>query len=125
MRKLAIFVSVIFALGTPAPAQTSERHLVYQFGYNTAVATSGQGTGTTTIDVKGVAADGGVIISGQDYWWNTARPRATNTCEVYATGNVSCSERPMQYPDSTDAFSVAGARRFQGAQRRRNLELDA
>ncbi|MGC1761308.1 MAG: hypothetical protein WA742_18315, partial [Candidatus Cybelea sp.] len=94
MRKLAIFVSVIFALGTPAPAQTSTRHLVYQFGYNTAVATSGQGTGTTTIDIKGVAADGGVIISGQDYWWNTARPRATNTCEVYATGNVSCSERP-------------------------------
>lgn len=95
MRKLAIFVSVIFALGTPAPAQTSERHLVYQFGYNTAVATSGQGTGTTTIDIKGVAADGGVIISGQDYWWNTARPRATNTCEVYATGNVSCSQRPF------------------------------
>jgi hypothetical protein len=94
VKKLAIFVTVILAFGTPAPAQTSERHLVYQFGYNTAVASSGQGTGTTTIDIKRVAADGGLIVSGQDYWWNTARPRATNTCEVYPTGTVSCAQRP-------------------------------
>jgi hypothetical protein len=95
LRKLAIFIAVILALGTQAPAQTSDRHLVYQFGYNTPVASSGQGTGTTTIDIRGVAADGGMMISGQDYWWNTARPRATNTCEVYSGGTVTCAERPF------------------------------
>ena len=64
--------------------------MVYQFGYNTKAADQGNGTGTTTIDILGPAPDGGVTISGTDYWWNTARPRATNTCEVYASGAVKC-----------------------------------
>lgn len=74
--------------GTPAP-----RHLVYQFGYNTPVAASGNGTGTTTIDLS-PASDGGVMISGQDHWWNTVRARATNTCELYANGSVKCKQAP-------------------------------
>jgi hypothetical protein len=69
------------------------RHLVYQFGYNTPVAASGNGTGTTTIDIT-PASDGGVMISGTDHWWNTVRARATNTCELYANGNVKCSQAP-------------------------------
>ena len=42
----------------------------------------------------GPAADGGVMISGTDSWWNTVRPQATNTCEVYFNGGVSCSQAP-------------------------------
>ncbi len=94
MKKLGLLLAAIVALSAQAPAQAPARHLVYQFGYNTPVAGSGQGTGTTTIDIAGPAADGGIMISGTDYWWNTARPRATNTCEVYPGGGVSCLERP-------------------------------
>lgn len=77
------------------------RHLVYRFGYNTKVADSGKSTGTTTVDIVGRAPDGGLEISGTDFWWNTVRPRATNTCEVYPTGSVICGKpangiSPMQ-----------------------------
>lgn len=98
MKKFLMLAAVTMALSGQTPPQTpahaSARHLVYQFGYNTPVASSGNGTGTTTIDIGGLAADGGVMISGTDYWWNTARARATNTCEVYPDGGVSCAERP-------------------------------
>jgi hypothetical protein len=67
---------------------------VYQFGFNTKVAKSGTGTGTTTVDILGTAKDGGLMVSASDFWWNTARPRATNTCEVYASGGVSCPQAP-------------------------------
>jgi hypothetical protein len=70
------------------------RQLVYQFGYNTKVASQGNGTGTTTVKIMGPAKDGGLIVSAQDFWWNTARPRAWNTCEVYSGGSVSCSQPP-------------------------------
>jgi hypothetical protein len=93
MKKVWLAVAAVVALSAQAPAHAA-RHLVYQFGYNTPVASSGQGTGTTTIDIGGVSADGGVMISGTDYWWNTARPRATNTCEVYPGGGVSCTAMP-------------------------------
>ncbi|HZZ01205.1 MAG TPA: hypothetical protein VFE36_16705 [Candidatus Baltobacteraceae bacterium] len=69
-------------------------HLVYRFGYNTPAANSGKGTGTTTIDVMGPASDGGLIVSGTDFWWNTVRARATNTCEVYKDGTVACNTAP-------------------------------
>jgi hypothetical protein len=96
VKNLGLLLVVILGLSgqTTAPAPGSVRHLVYQFGYNTKVASQGQGTGTTTIDILGPAADGGVMINGTDYWWNTARPRATNTCEVYPNGSVDCSQRP-------------------------------
>lgn len=95
MKTIGLLLAALFFLSgqaaAPAPAA---RHLVYQFGYNTKVANSGQGTGTTTIDISGPAPDGGVMISGTDHWWNTVRPRATNTCEVHPNGNVSCSQAP-------------------------------
>ncbi|MBV8373390.1 MAG: hypothetical protein JOY69_09035 [Candidatus Eremiobacteraeota bacterium] len=98
MRTTALlFVAAIVLTGqtpTTAPASGSVRHLVYQFGYNTKVASQGTGTGTTTIDILGSAPDGGVMVDGTDYWWNTARPRATNTCELHPNGGVSCSQRP-------------------------------
>jgi hypothetical protein len=81
----------------PAPAasvQIRPHHLVYRFGYNTRVADSGAGTGTTTIDILGQASDGGVMIRGQDYVWNTTQPRQANTCEVYSNGSVECAKAP-------------------------------
>ena len=96
MKNIGLLIAVLVVLSgqVTAPAPGSVRHLVYQFGYNTKVAKSGDGTGTTTIDILGPAADGGVMINGTDYWWNTARPRATNTCELHPNGGVSCSARP-------------------------------
>lgn len=96
MRTIGILLAVLVGLSGQAPpaAHGATRHLVYQFGYNTKAAKQGTGTGTTTIDIGGLAADGGVMITGTDYWWNTARPRAANTCEVYPNGGVACLERP-------------------------------
>lgn len=94
MKKIALLLAVLVGSSAQTPAPKLLRHLVYQFGYNTAVASSGNGTGTTTIDIMGPAPDGGLIVNGQDYWWNTARPRATNSCEVYPGGRVACSQAP-------------------------------
>ena len=93
MKRSGILIMLLLGLNAQASASASVRHLVYQFGYNTKVASQGNGTGTTTITIA-PAADGGLMVSGQDYWWNTARPRATNTCEVYAGGRVNCSQPP-------------------------------
>ncbi len=96
-----------------ATASPPARHLVYEFGYNTPVASSGNGTGTTTIVIKGAAPDGGLIVSGTDYWWNTARPRATNTCEVYADGTVDCSQAPYAIsPIQLTIFPLLGSKYF-------------
>jgi len=95
LKKLGLFLIAIIALSAQAPAPAAHvRHLVYQFGYNTPVASSGNGTGTMAVDIK-PAADGGLMVSGTDSWWNTVRPRATNTCEVWANGRVKCGERPF------------------------------
>jgi hypothetical protein len=103
MKTFALCVASLLALSALATnaASPPTRHLVYRFGYNTKVANSGNGTGTTTVDIVGPAADGGVTVSGTDFWWNTARPRATNMCEVYPTGSVICGQpangiSPMQ-----------------------------
>jgi hypothetical protein len=70
------------------------RHLVYQFGYNTKAASEGTGTGTTTIDITGLASDGGMTVTATDDWWNTVNPRQTYTCEVYPSGAVTCAQPP-------------------------------
>jgi hypothetical protein len=97
MKSIVMLLAVLLGLSGQAPS-TSQlphiRHLVYQFGYNTKAAATGQGTGTTTVDVYGPTADGGLMITGTDFWWNTARARAANTCEVYPNGSVNCAERP-------------------------------
>lgn len=113
MRLIALSIAGLIALSGQAPPAHAQRHLVYEFGFNTKVASSGNGTGTTTIDIGGPAADGGVMISGTDYWWNTARPRATNTCEVYPNGDVTCQKpayaiSPIQFT----LFPLLGSRYF-------------
>jgi hypothetical protein len=117
MKTFVLCAALLLALSGQAPnsAPTPMRHLVYQFGYNTKVATQGNGTGTTTVDIVGPAADGGLTVSGTDSWWNTARPRATNTCEVYPNGNVICGQpanaiSPMQLT----LFPLLGHRYFSG-----------
>jgi len=67
------------------------RHLVYRFGYNTRASDSGQGTGTTTIDIVGPGKHGGLLVKATDFWWNTPRPRQTHACEVQANGDVDCT----------------------------------
>src|SRR6185437_12153339 len=79
---------------TAAPGLPAMRHLVYQFGYNTKAAKQGTGTGTTTIDITGLAKDGGLTVTATDNWWNTVRPRQTYTCEVYPGGGVTCAQPP-------------------------------
>lgn len=96
MKGFGLLLAVLFGLSIPASALAAAggRHLVYEFGYNTKAAKQGTGTGTETVDIGGPAGDGGVTITGTDSWWNTVRPRATNTCELYPSGKVACLERP-------------------------------
>lgn len=115
MKRLAVFAFTIAATVAALPAAAQQaptasespaaaapaaatlpavRHLVYQFGYNTKAASEGTGTGTTTIDITGIASDGGMTVTATDDWWNTVNPRQTYTCEVYPTGAVTCSQPP-------------------------------
>ena len=90
------------------------RHLVYQFGYNTPVASSGNGTGTTTVDIT-AAPDGGLMVTASDHWWNTVRARASNTCEVYRDGRVNCSQAPNSIsPMQLTLFPTLGRDYFKG-----------
>lgn len=116
MKNNAVLLVVLLGLSAQgaAPASAPARHLVYQFGYNTAAASSGNGTGTETVDIK-PAADGGLIVSAQDHWWNTARPRATNTCDVHPNGRVACSSAPNALsPIQLTLFPLLGAHYFNG-----------
>lgn len=120
MKTLGLCLALLLALSaqTPTTAPAPLRHLVYRFGYNTKATNSGKGTGTTTIDIMGRAPDGGLMISGTDFWWNTVRPRATNTCEVYPTGSVTCGQpangiSPMQLT----VFPLLGHAYFKGLAR--------
>jgi hypothetical protein len=70
------------------------RHFVYQFGYNTAAASHGGDTGTTTIDIVGLDDDGGMTVTATDQWWNSRHPKQTFTCEVYKDGGVKCPKAP-------------------------------
>ena len=82
---------------TAAPAAAglpALHHLVYEFGYNTKAASQGNNTGTTTIDIGGLARDGGMTVTATDSWWNTVHPKQSSTCEVYANGGVTCSKPP-------------------------------
>ena len=94
----AVFVAGVALTALPAAAQQAGlpavRHLVYRFGYNTPATKSGTGTGTTTVNIEGLAADGGLTVKFTDDWWNTVRPRQTYSCEVYASGGVTCAQPP-------------------------------
>lgn len=108
---IAVLTAAVITLSGQAPASSPKHlvHLVYRFGYNTPATNSGNGTGTTTVDVSGPASDGGLIVTGQDYWWNTVRPRAKNTCEVYKDGTVNCNTAPYNLsPMQLTIFPLLG-----------------
>ena len=116
MKTMGLLLAVLLGLSgqTPASPAAPLRHLEYQFGYNTKVASTGPGTGTSTVDIR-PASDGGVMITGTDSWWNTVRPRATNTCELYPNGGVSCSQRPYALsPIQLTLFPLLAHNYFKG-----------
>jgi hypothetical protein len=80
--------------GQPQASPLPTRHLVYEFGNNTPVASQGTGTGTMTVDISAPLPDSGVMVSATDTWWNAIRPAATNACEVYRSGDIACRKRP-------------------------------
>jgi hypothetical protein len=115
VKTIGLLLAALVGLSGQTPTLTPQRQLVYEFGYNTKVASSGNGTGTTTIAILGPAKDGGVMISGTDSWWNSARPRATNTCEVYPDGGVSCLQTPYALsPIQLTLFPLLGRSYFHG-----------
>jgi hypothetical protein len=117
---LGVFIAGTLLMATPALSQSAPgtalpavRHLVYEFGYNTKAAKQGNGTGTTTIDIVGLAADGGMNVTATDHWWNTVNPRQTSNCEVYANGNVTCGQRPYNLsPIQVTILSMLGQHYF-------------
>ncbi len=115
MKTIVMLLAALIALSAQTPAQKPLRTLVYQFGYNTPVAAQGNGTGTTTVQIMGAAPDGGMMVTGTDDWWNSARPRAANTCEVYSDGTVACSQAPNAIsPIQLTLFPLLGAAFFKG-----------
>jgi hypothetical protein len=121
MKSIGLLVVALVALSgqapssAPASASAPMRTLEYRYGYNVKVASQGTGTGTTTIQILGPAKDGGLMVSGTDFWWNTVRARATNTCEVYANGSVSCAQAPYAIsPIQLTIFPMLGASYFSG-----------
>ena len=116
MKRIGLLLAAVVALSAQTPASApATRHLVYEFGYNTKVASQGNGTGTTTVDIT-PAADGGMMVSAADHWWNTVRARATNTCEVHPNGDVNCKAAPYAIsPIQLTLFPLLGRSFFKGA----------
>jgi hypothetical protein len=117
LKNAAVVFAVLLCMSgqTPAPAPTPLTHLEYRFGYHTDSVDEGPGTGTLSVDIYGLQSDGGVLVSGQDYWWDSVRPRATNTCEVYANGSVACTQRPYDLAWlQADVFPLLGREFFSG-----------
>ncbi len=116
MKRIGLLLAVILGVSGQSPMSApATMHLVYQFGYNTPVAASGNGTGTTTVDIAGPEPDGGIKITGTDSWWNTVRPRAQNTCELYPDATVSCIAAPYSLtPMQLTIFPLLAAHFFKG-----------
>ena len=112
-------------MAQPAAALPGVRHFVYRFGYNTKATEQGQGTGTLTIDIVGIAGDGGMTVHATDNWWNTVNPRQTSTCEVYANGGVNCAQRPYGLsPIQVTILPMLGQHFFKALRcRRRNCDV--
>ncbi len=113
MASPALSLTTPGAAGAAGTALPAVRHLVYRFGYNTKATKEGTGTGTTTIDIVGLAADGGMNVTATDYWWNTVNPRQTSTCEIYTDGGVTCAQRPyVLSPIQVTILSLLGRHYF-------------
>jgi hypothetical protein len=90
---LALLLGSTDSTPAPSPSAAPVRHLEYRFGWNTKVADTGPLTGTLSVYMT-PAPDGGLTVNATAVWWNSVRPSATHTCEVYPSGAISCMERP-------------------------------
>jgi hypothetical protein len=95
MKRVAVLVTAFLAFGAQAPA-SPVRHLEYAF--STIPASAGvTHRGTLSVDIAGVAPDGGVIVRGTDAYsqpWALVREHQTIECEVYDGGSVACTQPP-------------------------------
>lgn len=113
VQALALLASIEGASAGSPPANFTIVHADYRFGYNTAAAETGPGTGTMSVDIGAAMPDGGVMVSATDTWWNSVRSRATNSCEVYPNGNVTCWDRPYDLsPMQLVLFPMLGRQYF-------------
>ncbi|HTX59967.1 MAG TPA: hypothetical protein VMH02_09855 [Verrucomicrobiae bacterium] len=120
-RAFAAFAALLLA--SPAVCTAGPvRHLEYAFTiYPTAKVArgaigqiEGPGTGTMSVDVGGLAPDGGTIVEATQWWWHAVRPEQTRTCEVYANGSLSCGALPLPSPAENVLLPLL-ARDFYGA----------
>lgn len=91
---IAIGLAVIVAAAPAAPIRLKYAYAVNQTSQSAKPITdfTGTGTGTMTVTILGRAADGGLRIQAQDWWWNTIRPQQAVNCEAYADGAIACGQ---------------------------------
>jgi hypothetical protein len=112
---VALGICAAAAYASASASLPPDRHLVYEFGLNEKAGNSSQGTGTMTVDIAGPATNGSRVVSASDFWWNTPRARATNTCDVYPDGTMKCDQRPFAIsPNQISLFSLLGRDFFDG-----------
>lgn len=100
MKLLGMLLAVLLALAGETPA-APVRHLEYAFAtYPTAIPNHGYYNGTMSVDILGMAPDGGMLVRASDWWYYTLRPRQAVECEVYASGDVHCDNVPPYPSDS-------------------------
>jgi hypothetical protein len=110
MQRLFLFLGVLttatLTWSSPATAQASKRHLVYNFtvGIQSDERTDAQSAGTwdnrvqgnvsdkgeIVIDYLGVEADGGLIVNVAEKAQQSNRTLAATACVIYPNTNVQC-----------------------------------
>ncbi|MGA8533342.1 MAG: hypothetical protein WB615_04485 [Candidatus Tumulicola sp.] len=109
-------IAALLALGGTAPESSPPepvRHLQYRFGWNAEVADTGPYTGTLSVDLQPPTSDGSVTATATELWWNTIRPTATDTCQIYPNGGITCSQRPYSLsPMSLTLFPLLASNYF-------------
>ncbi len=95
-----MLLALILGLTAQASSTTTTlvRHLEYKFAYDTTLSRGGPSTGTLSVDILGLATDGGMLVNARDWWWNASLPRQGAQCEVYPNGGVSCMQAPYLLP---------------------------
>lgn len=106
MKRLGLLLAVVLALSGQSPP-APVRHLEYAFAiYPTAKPNGGYYNGTLSVDVIGLAPDGGTLMKASEWWYYTLRPRQTIQCEVYPAGSVRCADAPP-YPSQSELVLFA------------------
>jgi hypothetical protein len=113
-----LILAGLLALASPSPEPSPAypvRHLEYRFGWNAAVADTGPYTGTLKVDLQLPTTDGSVPVAATETWWNALRPSATDNCQIYPDGGISCLQRPYSL-SATDLalFPLLSSKYFDG-----------